>query len=137
MNLDDFLKAFYPDDNAQIHFRAFKPKDAPDTDRNRPQKISATRKNLARPDGEIELRRLNHLRGVYFSPNAGGDKDDEITRFNAVFVENDSLTIAEQHLALNNGPVPISIRVETKRSVQISLIRCFMEPSDYGLAHKT
>lgn len=117
MNLDGFLRAFYADENEQIYFRAFKPKDAPDTGENRPKKVCRTRKQLAQVDGEIDLRKLNHLRGIYFAPNAGGDTDAEISRFNAVFVENDNLPIDEQNRSLDASPLPTSIRVETKRSV--------------------
>lgn len=117
MNLLEFLRAFFPDENEAIYFRAFKPKDAPDTDSNRPEMVSTTRKRLAQTGGELELRKLNHLRGIYFAPNAGGNSDEKITRFNAVFVENDGLPIEEQHRNLDKCPVPTSIRVETKRSV--------------------
>ncbi len=117
MNLNEFLRAFFPDENAPIYFRAFKPKDAPDTESNRPQNYSASRKTLAQADGEIELRKLNHLRGVYFAPNAGGNSDANITRFNAVFVERDDLAIEQQHRILDGCPVAASIRVETKKSV--------------------
>ncbi len=117
MNLDEFLQPFFPDENETIHFRAFKPKDAPDAENNRPKKLAITRKQLSKPNGLIELKKLNHLRGIYFVPNSGGNTDADITRFNTVFVENDDLTIDEQHQALDNCPLPTSIRVETKRSV--------------------
>ena len=117
MNTNEFLRAFFPDENEPIYFRAFKPKDAPDAKSNRPQNYSASRKTLARANGEIELRKLNHLRGVYFAPNAGGNSDAEITRFNAVFVEKDELTIEEQNQRLDDCPLAASIRVETKKSV--------------------
>lgn len=91
--LNEFLRAFFPDDNQQINFRAFKPKDAPEMETNRAQKYCANRKMLVQTGGEIPLRSLNHLRGIYFAPNTGGDTDADITRFNAVFVENDDLPI--------------------------------------------
>lgn len=117
MNLNKFLRAFYPDENEAVHFRTFKPKDAPDTENNRPLMLSFTRKHLAQAGGELELRRLNHLRGIYFAPNAGGSSDENINRYNAVFIENDTLPIEEQHKALDECPIAPSIRVETKRSV--------------------
>ena len=117
MSLNEFLSAFFFDDKERIYFRAFKPKNAPDNAGNRPQMLSKNRKYLTKNNGEIELRKLNHLRGIYFAPNAGGNTDEEITRFNAVFVENDNLPIDEQHKALDKCPLPTSIRVETKRSV--------------------
>jgi len=117
MNTNEFLRAFFPDENEPIYFRAFKPKDAPDTESNRPQNYSASRKTLARVGGEIELKKINHLRGVYFAPNAGGNSDTDITRFNVVFVERDDLPIEEQHRILDSCPLAASIRVETKKSV--------------------
>ena len=117
MNLDKFLSAFFIAEKEPIHFRAFKPKNALDTGSNRPQMLSQSREHLVSSAGEIELRKFNHLRGIYFAPNAGGNTDEEITRFNAVFVENDNLSIEEQHKALDECPLPTSIRVETKRSV--------------------
>ena len=117
MNTNEFLSAFFPDENEPIFFRSFKPKDAPDMESNRPQTYSATRKMLMQAGGEIELKKFNHLRGVYFAPNAGGNSDTDINRFNAIFVEKDDLTIEEQHILLDNCPLPTSIRVETKKSV--------------------
>lgn len=117
MNLNEFLRAFFPDENEQIHFRVFKPKDAPDTEHNKPQKLTTTRKKLLEPNGEILLKKMNHLRGIYFAPNTGGHSDADITRFNAAFVENDNLSIEQQIEALDNCPLPTSIRIQTKRSI--------------------
>ena len=117
MNLHEFLRAFYPDENEAICFRAFRPKDAPDAEMNRPVKVSLTQKQLTAAEGELALQKLNHLRGLYFIPNAGGHTDADITRFNAVFVENDNLPIAAQLAALDSCPLPTSIRVTTKKSV--------------------
>ena len=117
MNLNEFLEAFFQDENEPIYFRAFKPKDAPDTGSNFAKSIVFTRRQLLENENLIELRRLNHLRGIYFVVNAGGNTDAEITRFNAVFVENDNLPIEEQDRALDKCPVLPSVRVETKRSV--------------------
>lgn len=117
MNLDNFLSVFFPDENEPIYFRAFKPKDAPETKNNFAKSLSFARRQLMEKDAEIELRKLNHLRGVYFVVNSGGHSDDDITRFNAVFIEDDDSSIAEQHRALDKCPIQPSIRVETKRSV--------------------
>jgi len=117
INLDDFLAAFFPSRDERIHFRAFKPKDAPDNDDNRPVMRVSSRNQLTPPLGEASLSILNQNRGLYFAPNAGGDSDKDITRFNAVFVESDTLTIEEQHHALDAATLLPSIRVETRRSV--------------------
>ncbi len=137
MNTNEFLRAFFPDENETIYFRAFKPKDAPDTKSNRPQNYSATRKMLAQAGGEIELRKFNHLRGVYFAPNAGGNSDADINRFNAVFVEKDNLSIVEQHRLLDDCPLAASIRVETKKSVHAYwLLRESCTADEWGDAQK-
>ncbi len=116
-NLSKFLSAFFPTDDEMIYFRAFKPKDAPDTENNFPKSLAYSRRQLLVKDTEIELRKLNHLRGIYFVVNSGGNTDGEISRFNAIFVEDDNLSIGEQHRALDKCPVQPSIRIETKRSV--------------------
>ncbi|GHV09405.1 hypothetical protein FACS1894217_13650 [Clostridia bacterium] len=41
-------------------------------------------------------------RGVFFAVNYGGHTDEEISRINAVFVENDTLSIAEQFTKVND-----------------------------------
>lgn len=115
--LDAFLEAFYPNPSEPIHFRAFKPKGAPTIIENNPRAVRLSRSHLVPMSGEKILRELNHLRGIYFCPNAGGMKDHEICRFNAVFVENDNLTIARQHELLDESPLQTSIRVETEKSV--------------------
>lgn len=115
--MDEFLKAFFPEENEKIYFRAFKPKDAPENEFNRAAKISLSRRDLMNKSSEVELRKLNHHRGIYFVVNSGGDTNQQINRFNAVFVENDVKTIEEQNRALDRCPVQTSIRVETKKSV--------------------
>lgn len=118
VTLDDFLAAFFPDVNEPIHFRAFKTKDAPESTESRPRMMNYSRGDLARPGGgELSLQEANVNCGVYFAPNSGGTKDADIVRFNAVFVENDSSSIEDQHAALDSSPLPPSVRVVTKRSV--------------------
>lgn len=116
LNLDTFLATFFPDRHEPIHFRAFKPKNAPDNQHNRPAKQAHSRHELML-FGDMRLSGLNKTRGVYFAPNAGGPRDQDITRFNAVFVESDTSTITEQHRALDASPLLPSIRIETRRSV--------------------
>ena len=45
----------------------------------------------------------NETRGIYFVVNAGGGSDQDITRYNAFFVESDTLSIEEQHSVLDAG----------------------------------
>jgi putative DNA primase/helicase len=116
--LTDFLVAFFPDEDEPIYLRAFKAKGAPDTRDNRPLVEVVTRRKLAL---DIELQNTmtiaNRTRGWYFVVNAGGNADADITRFNAFFVENDSLPIDEQHRRLDAAPLLPSIRLETQKSV--------------------
>lgn len=116
-NLDDFLRCFFPSSTERIAIRAFKPKGAPDRKDNRPEKLSLTRDELSDAKSYTRLVKLNKSRGLYFCPNSGGHKDFDITRFNAVFVENDDLPIDEQLKKLQSSPLPPSILVQTRRSV--------------------
>lgn len=118
MNLSDFLTAFNSDPNAKINLRAFKPHGALDSFENKPESISTTITQM-QSDKNLQqrLKSLNLNRGIYFVVNSGGNKDEEITKFNAWFVESDELTIEEQHARLDSAPLKPSIRVETRKSV--------------------
>lgn len=117
ITLDAFLAAFYPDRNEEIRLRAFKPRDALETPDNQTVKLGITRAQLDHVQLRQQLRSLNSTRGLYFVVNAGGDKDENITRFNAWFVERDNVPITEQHQALDRAPLAPSIRIETRKSV--------------------
>ena len=56
-------------------------------------------------------------RGIFFVVNYGGDRDEDISRVNAVFVENDNLSMAEQIERLEAFPLPPSLMVKTAKSV--------------------
>ena len=114
LTLTAFLGAFSPDPSETIYLRAFAPKG-----HNLPvQKMTATRNALIYdPSLQQRLLDLNQTLGLYFVVNSGGDSDADIVRFNAFFCENDKLSLAEQHAALDASPLPPSIRVETKKSV--------------------
>jgi AAA domain len=116
--LSSFLSAFFPDENEEIHFRAFKPKGAAAQTNNGPVLITGTRRQLAENQSfRQRLKGLNESRGLYLAPNAGGSKDERIVRFNAAFCEKDDLPIAEQHRLFDSAPLSPSIRVESRRSV--------------------
>jgi P4 family phage/plasmid primase-like protien len=118
ISVSDFLAAFYPDSQEQIHLRSFKPKGAPDTVENRPATYVATRAELTFSTAlKQRLMTANRTRGIYFVVNAGGNSDKDITRYNAFFAESDTLSMEEQHAALDAAPLPTSIRNETKKSV--------------------
>ncbi len=56
-------------------------------------------------------------RGIFFVVNYGGNEDKEITRINAQFVENDTLSIEEQYKNLMAFPLEPSLIVRTKKSL--------------------
>jgi hypothetical protein len=116
--LSDWLAAFFSNPGERVCLRAIKAKGLPDSPENRPAMLSVSIPELA-TDKQLQdsLRKLNTTHGIYFVPNAGGNTDAEIYRFNAVFCENDSLPIAEQHTRLDAAPLRTSTRVETRKSV--------------------
>lgn len=117
ITLDAFLAVFYPDRNEEIRLRAFKPRGAAKTPDNQTVKLGIARARLDEVQLRQQLKALNSTRGLYFVVNAGGDKDEDITRFNAWFVERDNVSIAEQHQALDHAPLPPSIRIQTRKSI--------------------
>lgn len=118
LRLTSFLATFYPDEAEVIRLRALPPHGASITTFNRPEKLSAARRRLGSDQAlQRRLKNLNSTRGLFFVVNSGGEVDASISRFNACFVEKDSLSIPEQHTLLDRSPVPPSIRVETRRSV--------------------
>ena len=112
----DFLSAFFPDEEEKICIRRIEPKGAPKSDGRHNGVI--TRRQLASSEAtKRQLEKLSEQNGLYFLVNSGGHEDKDITRFNAFFIENDDLTMVEQHALLSAAPLPPSIRVETKKSV--------------------
>jgi hypothetical protein len=112
----EFLSAFFPDEEEKICIRRIEAKGAPKTFGK--HNGVTTRRQLA--SGEAtrgQLEKLNEQNGLYFLVNSGGQEDEDITRFNAFFVENDDLSIEGQHALLSAAPLQPSIRVETKKSV--------------------
>lgn len=118
ITLDDFLAAFFPDENEPVCIRFFKAKDEPLGNHNAARTVHTTRRQL-RTDLSLQtrLRDLNRTRGAYFVVNSGGDDDKSISRVNAFFVECDETTIADQHAAYARAPLTPSIRLETRKSV--------------------
>lgn len=112
----DFLSAFFPDTDETIRLRAFaaKGRDAVVSART----FGVTRDQLiTMPALQEQLIQANSERGLYFVVNSGGDSDAEIDRYNAFFIENDALSISEQHARLDSCPLIPSVRVETLKSV--------------------
>ncbi len=115
ISLSDFLRVFNGQD-CSIHLRAFGPKGCdPDKPEFKPVKTTAQLGELA--SLKNELLKIYRTRGLYFVVNGGGDRDNDITRFTAAFVESDTRPISEQHEVLDESPVPTSIRVQTLKSV--------------------
>lgn len=124
VTLNSFLAAFFPDGHESIYLRSFHP----DKKKHESKKFPATsrREIVANDKLQTELNLLNKNHGIYFAVNAGGNSDFYITRFNAAFVENDELTIAEQHQRLDDAPLMPSIRIETKKSVHAYWLFAFL-----------
>jgi hypothetical protein len=118
-SLDEFLTAFFPDPYQDINLRTFAPKGAPDGDsRFSAVKLLTCREALACDEQLVDgLHEYNKTRGLYFVVNAGGNKDADITNFNAFFVEMDEGALSDQHAKLDACPMPPTIRVETLKSV--------------------
>jgi putative DNA primase/helicase len=134
--LDVFLVLFFPDLDEPIYWRAFKPTNAPNgEERFKPVAPTTSRRALLN-DASVakELRRVNLTRGLYFVPNSGGNYDKDIDGFNAWFAEADNRTIPEQHAALDELPLPPSMRVETLRSVHAYWLAASRLPKASGTA---
>lgn len=118
MRLDNFLECFFPDEAEPVFIRGFSPKELPYEMRGSVYGRRTTRKDItANKELQSELITLNKTHGLYFSPNSGGFKESEITRFNAVFCEIDDRPLEDQHETYNYSPLPPSIQIETKKSV--------------------
>lgn len=116
--LSDFLVAVFSDMISTIYLRAFQSKDAKGEFEASAMKWKTTIAEL-RNDRQFQnkLKQANKLRGIYYVVNSGGERDSEITQYNAFFVENDKLPIQQQHALLDNCQLLPSIRVETLKSV--------------------
>jgi putative DNA primase/helicase len=112
VTVSEFLLAFVGEGDP-VRMRAIEP-----DKKNSTIKVVATPKQLASQHAlQDRLCKLNETRGLYFVVNSGGDKDRDISKFNAVFCESDNLSLEEQHTQLDASPLLPSLRVETKKSV--------------------
>jgi P4 family phage/plasmid primase-like protien len=111
--LEDFLAAFFPNDDEIIHLRFIPPKG----ERGAVTNDARSRQGLQNLFLRKGLEHENQSRGIYFVVNSGGSDDQSITRYNAFFAEIDDRSIEEQHRLYDTCPLPPSIRVETKKSV--------------------
>ncbi|MEW6212387.1 MAG: AAA family ATPase [Acidobacteriota bacterium] len=114
----DFLAPFFSDLDEPVYMRAIKPKGAANCAENKTVMFHVTRREIAEDrKAQSCIRALNQNRGIYFIPNAGGNTDAAITRYNAIFCERDNLPIDEQQALLDSSPLPTSARVETLKSI--------------------
>ena len=56
-------------------------------------------------------------RGIFFVVNYGGQKDEDITRINAQFMEMDDKPLDEQQKLINEFPIPPSMIIQTRKSL--------------------
>lgn len=136
MRISDFLGYFYPDENEIICGRVFTPKgvDVYPLVAN----INFTRNELMKSEAlQSELINWNKTHGIYFVVNAGGHRDMEISRINAVFCEIDDLPIQEQLDIYENCPVTPSLQVVTKKSVHAYwLLDDIVTPAEFMVLQK-
>jgi P4 family phage/plasmid primase-like protien len=116
VTLDEFLSGFFPKQDEVIHVRTFQAKGAT-KGFTFPQNWDSSREELLTEESQKLLTELNKKNGIYFIVNSGGNKDSEITRYNAFFVESDNDTLEEQHTKLDAATIRTSARVETLKSV--------------------
>lgn len=119
MSVTKFLQQFYPDPAEPIWLRTFDAKGLSKGLHGFPQNIETCISELSGDKAlQNRLKQINEKQGIYFVVNAGGTKDAEITRINAIFCEIDDKPIIEQHdIFDNHSPWSPSIRIETKKSV--------------------
>jgi len=110
-SLDHFLSHFFPDEHESIHLCALPPKDGP----GYPEMLVSSRRELRDERTIVRLREMNKTRGIFARPNSGGHNDNEITRFNALFVERDTISLPKQHKLLDKYHP--HVRVDTLKSV--------------------
>jgi len=109
---DQFLRPFF-ESGETVNIRVF---DDKKRGTFQGQKLEC---NIDDIDGMTETLRKHNAqgRGIFFVVNYGGDRDEDISRVNAVFVENDKLSIDEQIAVLDEFPLPPSLMVRTAKSV--------------------
>ncbi|MCL1857675.1 MAG: phage/plasmid primase, P4 family [Oscillospiraceae bacterium] len=110
--LEEFLRPFF-DPAEDVHIRVF---DDRKTGTFKGAKLCCEAGKIGTLTDTLRKHNAQN-RGIFFVVNYGGDSDAEITRINAVFVENDSLSIDEQIRQLEEFSLPPSLMVKTAKSV--------------------
>ncbi len=101
-NTSEFLAEFFQS-GEPVNYRAFPPR--------------GKSGGAVKTTDESRLSALNETSGIYFVVNSGGDRDEEITKFNAFFMEIDGLSFGSQKQKIDASPLPPAIRVRTKKSM--------------------
>ena len=109
---DEFLRPFF-DSGETVNIRVF---DDKKTGTFKGQKLECELGKIVSLADTLK-KHNNQSRGIFFVVNYGGDRDEDISRVNAVFVENDSLSIEEQISRLEAFELPPSLMVKTAKSV--------------------
>lgn len=73
-------------------------------------RYTATMENILRDHNKLD-------RGIFFVVNYGGQKDEDITRINAQFVESDELGFEEMQKRIDAFPLPPSMVIRTRKSM--------------------
>ena len=109
---DEFLRPFF-DSGETVNIRVF---DDKKSGTFKGQKLES---EMGRISGLADTLKKHNAqgRGIFFVVNFGGDRDEDISRVNAVFVENDSLSVKEQIARLEAFELPPSLMVKTAKSV--------------------
>jgi putative DNA primase/helicase len=109
---DEFLASLF-EAAETVCFRAFDDRDGSTFKGQKMECVLSQYKKI-----EETLHRHNaQNRGIFFVVNSGGQKDEEITRINAQFVESDEGTFEEQWEHVSAFPLPPSLVVKTRKSL--------------------
>lgn len=114
MKAKDFLNSLF-DSKEEVRLRAF-------SDRKEEGKIPKKYKVKVEEFSTIEkeLKELNKNNyGIFFVVNSGGDKDADINKINAQFIEIDNKSIAEQKSLIKQFPLKPSMVIKTRKSLHV------------------
>ena len=109
--LNQFLEVFFKD-NEKIYFRILHDKDKNKDAKNYNCILSTIDKLLP-----ALTEKNNEGYGIHFVVNSGGQRDENITRINAHFVESDTLSKEKQLENINKFPLEPSILIESRKSI--------------------
>ncbi len=114
MKAKDFLNSLF-DSKEEVRLRAF-------SDRKEegkiPKKYKVKVEEFSTIEKELEeLNRNNY--GIFFVVNSGGDKDADINKINAQFIEIDNKSIKEQKKLIKQFPLKPSMVIQTRKSLHV------------------